>query len=64
MNDPKTLAKLLLAIAGGENAKEAKQDVILNAAADMLEAIDVDQTPRPSSNRHEVRVFFIHKPEV
>lgn len=40
MNDPKELAKLLRVIASGENAKAAKQDVIFNAAADLLDAPD------------------------
>lgn len=37
MNDPKTIAKLLRAIAGGSNAKADRSDVIFNVAADMLD---------------------------
>lgn len=43
-NDPAVIAKLLRAIAGGTNAQKHGQDIILNAAADLL---DLYQTTRP-----------------
>ena len=36
MNDPRTLAKLLRAIAAGSDAQKSKHDIIFRAAADEL----------------------------
>lgn len=36
-NDPKVIAKLLRALAGGDNAVASGADVILNAAAELLD---------------------------
>lgn len=38
MNDPKTIAKLLRAVASGEEAKASKHDLIFKAAADLLDS--------------------------
>ena len=34
---PRTIVKLLRAIAAGDNAKKTRHDIILNAAADLIE---------------------------
>lgn len=52
-NDPKVIARLLRAIAGGTDAKKSKQDIILNVAADMLEKYDDDASRCHMSNRAE-----------
>lgn len=36
-NDPKTIAKLLRAIASGSDAKQSQHDIIFRAAADLLD---------------------------
>lgn len=36
-NNPADIAKLLRAIAGGTQARESKQDIIFNAAAELLD---------------------------
>lgn len=53
LNDPKVVARLLRAIAGGTDAQKSKQDVILNIAADMLEKYDDDARRCHMSNRAE-----------
>lgn len=40
MNEPKTISKLLRAIAGGAEAQKNRHDVILIAAAEMIDAFD------------------------
>lgn len=38
-NDPAVICKLLRAMAGGTDAKASKQDVIFNAAAEIIEKL-------------------------
>jgi hypothetical protein len=52
-NDPKVIAKLLRAMAGGTNAKKYQHDIIFNAAADLLEEYDRAETRMHLSNRSE-----------
>jgi hypothetical protein len=42
MNNLQSIPKLLRAIAAGENAKEAKHDVILLEAAKLIERLEAD----------------------
>ncbi len=58
MNDPRVIAKLLRAIAGSEDARAIKHDIIFNAAADLLE--DDKVTPAMMSAA-EVHAFWYPK---
>jgi hypothetical protein len=55
MNDTKTIAKLLRAIAGGSDARESKHDVIFTAAADLLDRRSADVT------RNEAAWVLLHR---
>jgi hypothetical protein len=52
-NDPKVIVKLLRAVANGTDAKRHKHDVIFEAAADMIEEYDRNETRMHLSNRSE-----------
>lgn len=53
MNDPRVLARLLRAMAGGTCSRQESYDVIFNAAADIL-----DRDPRLLLSKYETALHL------
>ena len=63
-NDPKTISKLLRAMAASEDAKTHQHDVILNVAADFVDELDrVRNIPQTGNRGHLKPVILDAKGE-